>query len=72
MTQQPNFQSMPRQELRAYVLSHRDDENALRIYMNRLKNEPGIDRYQGGVSADDLAQLDRLLQKSVAKTGDVN
>ena len=72
MTQQPNFESMPRQELRAYVLSHREDENALRIYMNRLKNEPGIDRYQGGVSADDLAQLDRLLQKSVAKTGDVN
>ena len=72
MTQQPNFESMPRQELRAYVLSHREDENALRIYMNRLKNEPGIDRYQGGVSVDDLAQLDRLLQKSVAKTGDVN
>jgi hypothetical protein len=38
--------------------------------MNRLKTEPGIDRYQGGVSADDLAQLDRLLQKSVSKTGD--
>ena len=70
MTQQPDFQSMPRKELRAYVLSHRDDENALRIYMDRLKNEPGIDRYQGGVSADDLAQLERLLQKSVAKTGD--
>jgi hypothetical protein len=40
--------------------------------MDRLKNEPGIDRYQGGVSADDLAQLDQLLQNSVAKTGDVN
>lgn len=72
MTQQPNFQSMPRQELRAYVLSHRDDENALRIYMNRLKNESGIDRYQGSVSAEDLAQLDQLLQKSVTKTGDVS
>jgi hypothetical protein len=70
MTPQPNFQMMPRKELRAYVLSHRDDENALRIYMDRLKTEPGVDRYQGGVSADDLAQLDRLLQQSVTKTGD--
>jgi hypothetical protein len=67
MTQQPDFQTIPRQELRAYVLSHRNDENALRIYMDRLKNEPGIVRYQGGVTVDDLAQLDRLLQKSVTK-----
>jgi hypothetical protein len=72
MTQQPNFQTMPRKELRAYVLSHRDDDNALRIYMDRLKTEPGIDRYQGGVSADDLVQLDRLLQNSVPKTGDID
>jgi hypothetical protein len=70
MTPQPNFQTMSRQELRSYVLSHRADENALRIYMDRLKTEPGVDRYQGGVSADDLAQLDRLLQQSVTKTGD--
>ena len=72
MTQQPDFQTMPRKELRIYVLSHRDDENALRIYMDRLKNEPGVDRHQGGVSIDDLAQLDRLLQKSAAKTGEVS
>jgi hypothetical protein len=70
MTPQPDFQTMSRKELRSYVLSHRADENALRIYMDRLKTEPGIDRYQGGVSADDLAQLDRLLQQSVTKTGD--
>jgi hypothetical protein len=72
MTQQPDFQKMPRQELRAYVLSHRDDEDALRIYMDRLKTEPRIDRHQGGVTADDLARLDRIVQQSVTKTGDVN
>ncbi len=72
MTQQPDFQTMPRQELRSYVLSHRDDENALRIYMDRLKNEPGIDRHQGNLTADDLARLDRVLQKSAAKTGDAS
>jgi hypothetical protein len=29
MTQKPDFQSMPRQELRGYALSHQDDEQAL-------------------------------------------
>jgi hypothetical protein len=72
MTQQPDFQTMPRKELRSYVLSHRYDEDALRIYMDRLKNEPGIDRHQGGVTADDLARLDRLVQQSVTKTGEVS
>ncbi|MEO0536869.1 MAG: hypothetical protein AAF215_23790 [Cyanobacteria bacterium P01_A01_bin.123] len=61
---------MPRRELRAYVLSHRDDENALRIYMDRLKSESGIIRHQGGITADDLDQLDQLLQRSTSKTGD--
>ena len=72
MTQKPDFQTMPRKELRAYVLAHRDDENALRIYMDRLKSEPGIIRHQGSVTADDLAQLDQLLQKSINKTGDAS
>lgn len=70
MTQKPNLQTMPRRELRAYVLSHRDDENALRIYMDRLKSESGIIRHQGGITADDLDQLDQLLQRSTSKTGD--
>ncbi|WP_295618093.1 hypothetical protein [Chamaesiphon sp. GL140_3_metabinner_50] len=72
MTPHPDFQTIPRHELRAYVLSHREDENALRIYMHRLKTEPGIDRHQGGISADDLVELNRLLQHSAAKTGDLN
>jgi hypothetical protein len=72
MTQQPDFKTMSCKELRSYVLSHRDDEDALRIYMDRLKNEPGIDRHQGGVTADDLARLDRLVQESVTKTGEVS
>jgi len=66
MTQQPDFQSMPRQELRGYVLSHQDDEQALRIYMDRLRNEPGIVRHQGGIAVDDLAQLNHLLQESIS------
>ncbi|NET62836.1 MAG: hypothetical protein F6K47_44135 [Symploca sp. SIO2E6] len=70
MTQKFNFQTMPRKELRAYVLSHRDDEDALRIYMDRLKNESGIIRHQGGITTNDLAKLDQLLQNSINQTPD--
>lgn len=40
--------------------------------MDRLKNEPGIDRYHGGVTTDDLARLDRIVQQSVTKTGELS
>jgi hypothetical protein len=32
MTLKPDFQQMSRKELRTYVLTHREDEEALRIY----------------------------------------
>ncbi len=31
----PNFETMTRQELKAYVLKHRDDQEALNILMSR-------------------------------------
>lgn len=31
----PNFNEMSREELKAYVLSHRDDDEALRALCNR-------------------------------------
>ncbi|MFM6202728.1 MAG: DUF6887 family protein, partial [Dolichospermum sp.] len=32
----PNFQDMSTKELRAYVLSHRDDQEAFYIYVDKL------------------------------------
>ncbi len=32
----PNFNEMPRAELKAYVLAHRDDDEAWGIYLDRL------------------------------------
>jgi hypothetical protein len=63
MTQKPNFNQMNRKELRNYVLTHRQDEEALRIYMERLHSEPGIDRYTGGLNGQDFSQLEQLLEK---------
>ncbi|MGK7875831.1 MAG: hypothetical protein AB4426_21800 [Xenococcaceae cyanobacterium] len=65
MTQKLDFQQMSRKELRTYVLNNREDEEALRIYMERLHNEPGVIRQTGGLNEEDLNQLEQLLEKRV-------
>lgn len=39
----PNFQEMTKQELRAYVLKHRDDREAFHALTDKLREEPGIE-----------------------------
>ena len=63
MTLKPDFQQMSRKELRNYVLTHREDEEALRIYMVRLHNEPGVIRQTGGLNEEDLNQLEQLIKR---------
>ncbi len=61
MTQKLDFQQMSRKELRTYVLDHREDEEALRVYMERLHNEPGVIRQIGDLSEEDLNQLEQFI-----------
>ncbi|MBW4591301.1 hypothetical protein G7B40_039040 [Aetokthonos hydrillicola Thurmond2011] len=39
---QPDFQAMTHDELRQYVLTHRDDNEAFYTYMDKLREVPGI------------------------------
>jgi len=39
-----NFEQMSNTELRAYVLSHREDSQAWDIYVERLKDDPTVIR----------------------------
>ncbi len=39
MSLKPEFGNMTAIELRAYVLQHRDDEEALHAYLDKLHNE---------------------------------
>jgi hypothetical protein len=39
MTAKPDFVTMTKTQLRAYVLAHRDDEEALQAYVDRLHAE---------------------------------
>ncbi|MEH2107974.1 DUF6887 family protein [Nostoc sp.] len=38
-----NFQGMTKQELRAYVLKHRDNQEAFYALTDKLREEPGIE-----------------------------
>jgi hypothetical protein len=52
----PNFDQMTRQELRAYVLQHRDDEEAFHALCDRIYATPGI-------KIDSMEQLEQLLKQ---------
>ncbi|MFN6472586.1 MAG: DUF6887 family protein [Nostoc sp. SerVER01] len=39
----PDFQAMTKQELRAYVLKHRDDQEAFYALADKLREEPGVE-----------------------------
>lgn len=42
MTDKPDFSTMSRAELRAYVLEHRDDDDAFYAFADKLNASPGI------------------------------
>ncbi len=62
-----DFSSLSRKELRAYVLTHREDEEALRIYMDRLHNDPDVVRHTGDCSEEGLAKLKQLIEETSSK-----
>lgn len=58
-----NFSQMSRKELRAYVLSHRDDEEGLRIYMARLRTDPDVVKHTGTFDEEGAAKLEQLIEE---------
>jgi hypothetical protein len=67
MDEKPDFYQMPRQELRQYVLSHREDDEALRTYMDRMRTEPGVTRIRGTTSEEDMKKLEEYLKSTLDK-----
>lgn len=59
----PDFDAMSRKELRAYILEHREDEDAFRVYMDRVTAEPPTEIYPAPQSIDDLNNFPQLLAK---------
>jgi hypothetical protein len=58
----PEISAMTRQELKAYILEHREDEEAFQLYMDKVISEPGK-IYPAPQSIDDLKDFPELLEK---------
>ncbi len=63
----PNFEAMSRQELLAYIRKNRDDDEAFRIYMDRVTAKPATEWYPAPQSIDDLKHFPELLEKHRAR-----
>ncbi|PSR17279.1 hypothetical protein C8255_13450 [filamentous cyanobacterium CCP3] len=63
----PDFSQMSRQELRAYILAHRDDDEAIEALI-RMGN-PNSPVYPFPQSEEDLKVMEEILQAKLASNG---
>ena len=59
----PDFQTMTRDKLLAYILKHRDDDEAFHVYRDKVHAEPPTEIYPAPQSIDDLKHFPQLLEK---------
>ncbi|KYC36062.1 hypothetical protein WA1_40705 [Scytonema hofmannii PCC 7110] len=59
----PNFQAMTRKDLLAYMLEHRNDDEAFYALMDKVNAEPTGEFYPAPQSIDDLKHFPQLLEK---------
>jgi hypothetical protein len=57
------FEAMSRQELRAYILEHREDEEAFQLYLDQVMAEPS-EIYPAPQTIDDLSDFPHLFPKN--------
>lgn len=59
----PNFEAMTQKELIAYILEHRDENEAFRVLMDRAHADTDAKFYPAPKSIDDLKHFPELLEK---------
>lgn len=62
LSMKPNFEKMTRKELKAYVLAHRDDQEAIDLLMSRRSPDSEAVWYDASLSQ---AQIKEILQKKI-------
>lgn len=60
----PNFDSMTRQELREYILQHREDDDAIEALIN--KGNPHSPTYKFPQTDEDLQEMAVILKQKLA------
>ncbi len=64
MTKQ-NFESMSWAELKAYITSHREDDEAFRVYIDLLHTDPDVKRISGHCDDEGIKILEGLIKERV-------
>lgn len=59
----PNFSQMTRQELRAYVLAHREDDDAIEELIKR--SNPSSPTYPFPQTNEDFNEMDEILKRKL-------
>ena len=57
----PNFETMTREELKAYILTHREDDEALAALINR--RDPNSPKYSNTLSPE---EVDEIFRRKIA------
>jgi hypothetical protein len=63
MMNQPDFQAMSLKDLRAYVLSHNDDNNAFYAYVDRKQAQGKATKYPPLKSLEDLENYPEAIER---------
>ncbi len=58
-----DFEKMPRAELKAYVLAHREDTEALRVLMSR--RNPNAKRYKFPDTEEGWQQMEEVFRQKI-------
>lgn len=65
-----DFNTMSKEELRKYVISHQDDREAFYQYVDRLQSHPSSQVYPNSLSPDEIQQA--ILTHIQQKRNEVN
>ena len=64
----PDFSKMTRQELRAYILAHREDDEAIEVLIGRGNhNSP---KYRFPQTDEDLREMEEILRRKLGSSGE--
>jgi hypothetical protein len=63
----PDFSQMSRPELRAYILAHRDDDDAIEALIDR--RNPDSPTYAFPQTDEDLKEMEEILKQKLGTSG---
>ncbi len=66
----PDFSKMTRQELRCYILAHREDEDAIEALINR--GNPHSLKYPFPKTEDDFREMEEILKQKLSSKGETS